>query len=203
MIKNIVFDIGNVILKGNSSSVLNDIELTDDEYEIIKNGFFSNCEKLDLGTETIEEHFEKCNIPIKLKEKVGVKERLINYYKYREFNIEIVELMKKLKNSNYDIFILSNNNKEVYNYLSKLPMFECVNGWVVSCDFCVVKPNKEIYEILFNNYSLKPEECFFIDDKKENIGTAKSLGMSGHVFEYEKYGVECLIEDMKKNGITF
>lgn len=199
MIKNIIFDLGKVVLKGSSSIVLNDLKISKEECEIIKKSFFSNCMDLDLGNITIEEHFENCNIPTKLKEEV--KERLIYYYKHREFNSEIVELMQKLKSNNYNIYILSNNNKEVYDYLLKLPVFQCVDGWVVSCDYHTVKPNKKIYEILFETYNLKPEECFFIDDKEENIETAKSLGMNGHVLNFEKYGIRYLLEDMEKNSI--
>ena len=72
----------------------------------------------------------------------------------------------------------------------------------MSCDYHLVKPNKEIYLKLFENYNLKPEECFFIDDREENIKAGQILGMNGHVFDYKKYGISALIKDLKANGVN-
>ena len=106
--------------------------------------------------------------------------------------------MNKLKHNNYKIFILSNNNKETYEYLKQLPVFECVDGWAVSCDYHITKPNKEIYVKLFETFNIKPEECYFIDDNKENIETGKMLGMKGFVLNKN---IDELIDSMKENKI--
>lgn len=198
-IKNIIFDLGNVILKATPSIVLNNINITDEQKQNIKNTFFSNWDELDLGNETIEEHFNKSGISDNLKN--DVKEILINYYKYRAFNTEIIELIKRLKGNNYKIYILSNNNKEAYKYLHNLPLFECVDGWIVSCDYHINKPDERLYQILFENYMLNPKECFFIDDKKLNIEAGKLLGMNGHILNFEKYGIIELVRDLEENGI--
>lgn len=200
MIKNIVFDLGNVILKDKPSVVLNNIKINNEECEIIKNTFFSNWDELDLGNVTIEEHLENCNMPINIEK---FKEILIEYYKYRAFNEEVVKLMKELKKNNYKIYILSNNNKQAYEYLLKLPIFKCVDGWVVSCDHHIMKPNKKLYEILFDTYNLNPAESFFIDDKKENIHMARILGMNGYVLDYKRDGINELIKNMKENNIKY
>ena len=132
MIKNIIFDLGNVILKDNPSIVIENLELSNETYHSIKSKFFDNWNELDLGNETLEEHFNNCGFKFPIDD--SVKERLLNYYKYRPFVNEVIELMNNLKSNNYNIFILSNNNKEAYDYLVKLPIFEVVNGWIVSCD---------------------------------------------------------------------
>lgn len=199
MIKNIVFDLGNVILKESPSIVLENTELTKEEIQNIKNKFFANWKELDLGNETLAEHLNKCGLENYINE--NVKEKILNYYKYRPFNNDIIELMNTLKNKNYNIFILSNNNKEAYKYLQKLPMFKSVDGWIVSCDYHMLKPNKEIYVKLFENFNVKPEECYFIDDKKENIEIGIMLGMNGFRFDGEIQKLDELMDDMRKNNI--
>lgn len=197
MIKNIVFDLGNVLLKGNSSIVLDNLDIPNEIRHSIKDKFFNNCNYLDLGEETIKQHFDNCKFDFDIDE--SIQEILLKYYKYRPFNDETIELMNKLKHNNYKIFILSNNNKETYEYLKQLPVFECVDGWVVSCDYHIAKPNKEIYVKLFETFNIKPEECYFIDDNKENIETGKILGMKGFVLNNN---INELIDSMKENKIN-
>ena len=172
MIKNIVFDLGNVILKDTPSVVLENSKISYENCQIIKSRFFDNWNELDLGNETLKEHLNNCGFDFHVDE--NIREILLNYYKYRPFNNEIIELMNNLKSNKYNIFILSNNNKETYEYLKKLPIFKSVDGWIVSCDYHIMKPNKEIYIKLFRTFNIIPEECFFIDDKEENINVAKN-----------------------------
>ena len=197
MIKNIIFDLGNVLLKGSPSIVLESLEIPDEIYKDIKNKFFANWEYLDLGEETIKEHFNNCKLDFDIDK--NICEILLNYYKYRPFNNEMIELMNKLKYNNYKIFILSNNNKETYEYLKQLPMFELVDGWTVSCNCHIVKPNKEIYIKLFETFNIRAEECFFIDDNKENVKIAEIFGMKGFVFNNS---IDELVNNMKQNNIV-
>lgn len=200
MIKNIVFDLGNVILKSSPSIILDNFKETIVDFQNIKNIFFDNWGELDLGNETLLEHLNNCNFDGVLEKET--KELLLNYYKYRPFNNEIIELMNNLKNNGYCIFVLSNNNKEAYEYLKSHPIFKSINGWIVSCEYHLVKPNKELYNILFNKFNINPEESFFIDDKKENIDMAKKLGMKGFTLDINQ-GLNDLIEELKKNNINF
>lgn len=200
MIKNIVFDLGNVILKGNPSIILDNFKESLVNYQNIKNNFFDNFGELDLGNETLLEHLNNCNFDGILENET--KELLLNYYKYRPFNNEIIELMNNLKNNGYSIFILSNNNKEAYEYLKGHPILKLVDGWIVSCEYRILKPNEELYNILFDKFNIKPEESIFIDDKEENINIAKKLGMKGFALDINK-GLNDLIEVLKANNINF
>lgn len=200
MIKNIVFDLGNVILKGNPSIILDNFKESLVNYQNIKNNFFDNFGELDLGNETLLEHLNNCNFDGILENET--KELLLNYYKYRPFNNEIIELMNNLKNNGYSIFILSNNNKEAYEYLKGHPILKLVDGWIVSCEYRILKPNEELYNILFDKFNIKPEESIFIDDKEENINIAKKLGMKGFTLDINK-GLNDLIEVLKANNINF
>ena len=55
---------------------------------------------------------------------------------------------------------------------------------------------------LFEAFNIKPEECFFIDDKEENINVAKTLGMKGFTLDIKNQGLDKLIKNLKENNIT-
>lgn len=53
----------------------------------------------------------------------------------------------------------------------------------VSYELGLLKPNKAIYQSVLEKLNAKPEEVIFIDDKRENVEAAKSLGINGIVFD--------------------
>lgn len=199
MIRNIVFDLGNVLLKDKPQNILNDLKLKEEEKEELRKKFFGDFCSVNMGTETLEEHFNSCGLNFTINE--DAKEKILHYYKYRSFNSELVDFMKQLKEAQYNIFILSNNNKETCEYLKSLPDFNCVDGWIISCDYHMVKPYKEIYNKLFEKFNLKPEETYFIDDRKQNIEVGKELGMQGFVLDIKNNGINDLIEKLKNIDI--
>ena len=203
MIKNIVFDVGNVIWKGNSKSIINYIKIDNLEDKENISTFFEGFRLMDLDEETIEEHYEKWkeknNFNNDYDEKY--KNQLINYYKNREFNVEIINLINKLKEKNYNIYVLSNNNEAAINYLKSCEEVKNIDGWVVSYEYKLVVPDEEFFKVLFNKYNLNPEECFFVDDKEKNINAGKRLGMNGHVLDYENNKADELIKDLSANGV--
>lgn len=174
MIKNIIFDLGNVILKDKPSIILENLNLGDEVYNDIKENFFNTWSKLDLGLISLEDFFYQCKFESIVSD--NIKEKLINYYKYRPFNENVLNVLHDLKRKEYNIYLLSNNNKETANYLRKLDFYQDISGDVYSCDYNVIKPNIEIYNILLNKFNLIPQECLFIDDNQSNIETALKLG---------------------------
>ena len=60
-----------------------------------------------------------------------------------------------------------------------LEFIPLTDGGVFSCFEKITKPDPEIYLRLCKRYSLKPEECVFIDDTQKNVDAAQKLGMKG------------------------
>lgn len=192
MIKNIVFDLGNVILEGTPSIVLDRFNLDKELYNDIEKKFFSNWNNLDLGLISLKEFFNQCKFKHKISE--NIKYKLIRYYEYRPMNNEVLALIHKLKINNYKIYLLSNNNKETVNYLRKLPFYKDIEGEVFSCDYHITKPDKDIYKILLDKYNLVANECLFIDDNQNNIDVASNLGFKVIKFK--------LVDELNKTLFT-
>ena len=195
--KNIIFDLGGVILKGTPLSILNKLNINSNDYEELKR-FFYDWKKLDLGIESLENKFNSCNYSNYII--VNYKNILINYYKLRDINYELIELIKILKNNNYKVYILSDNNKESDSYYRKLELFNNIDGWILSCNYQKLKKDGLLFEILINKYNLNPSECYFIDNTKENILIAYKYGIKGYLFN-ENDDINNLYNDMLNNEI--
>ena len=97
---------------------------------------------------------------------------------------ESIDLLKELKSMGYGIYGLTNWSAEKIGYaFANYSFFSLFDGIVVSGVEKVVKPDRKIYEILLERYSLKPGECVFIDDNQDNVDMAKVLGINAIRFD--------------------
>ena len=195
-IKNIIFDLGGVILKENPISILKNFNIDNSTYNELKN-FFDDWEDLDLGNESLEEKYNKCNFP-SIYNSI-YKDYLVNYYKYREINTEVTKLISKLKENNYNVYILTDNNKKITDYFKDI--IKDIDGWVVSSDYNTLKRDGKLFDILINKYNLDVKESYFIDDNIDNVIEAEKHGIKSYVFD-ENNNISDLYKDMREKGIN-
>lgn len=93
------------------------------------------------------------------------------------------ELLKKLKAEGFKLYGLSNWCSKVYITMEQYDIFKLLDGYIVSSEVHKIKPEPGIYQCLFERFDLKPEECFFADDKEENVEASKKEGMPAVVFK--------------------
>ena len=94
----------------------------------------------------------------------------------------MAELVRELRAKGYGVYLLSNASSELHKYFHRIPGSECFMGKIVSADVKLLKPMHEIYERLYSEFDLKPEECWFVDDSPTNVECARCTGMGGSVF---------------------
>lgn len=191
--KNVIFDLGGVILKGKASSILDKFEIEEATRKMLIE-FFINCNDLDYGNATIEDIFNSMDYSIDIQNKY--KDILVNYYKYRDINMELINYIKTLK-PQYKLFILSDNNKEAIEYYKNQKIFEIFDGWVGSCDYHTIKKEGILFDRLLEKYNLNPEECFFVDDNPINIKVAEEHGIKGFIFNDNVNELENSLLDAK------
>ena len=196
--KNIVFDLGGVILKDKPISVLDSLDIDKETYNQLKI-FFDDWKKLNLGEENLEDKYNRCNFPKEYDDLY--KEKLVNYYKYRDIDQRLINCISKLKNNGYNVYILSDNNKDCFKYYKASSIFKNIDGWTLSCDYHTSKREKQLFNVFINEFNLDPKECYFIDDKSSNIEEAKKCGMSGITFNSND-DIDKLYDDMRNNGIN-
>lgn len=180
MIKNIIFDLGNVLISFHPEKFIQEnIEekYREDFYKVVFGG--KPWQDLDRGTLEYDEavklfssQLPQCTDAVKKL----FDRKIIDCLAPIEENIEI---MKSLKGK-YNFYILSNFHYPAFeNIYNSWDFFKNFDGKVVSGYCKLLKPEQEIYELLLKTYSLKPEECLFIDDVKANIEGAEKCGIHG------------------------
>ncbi len=189
MIRNIILDFGNVLVKWNPNQLIELVAKEEKKKELLKQIVFHSgeWEKLDIGKHNREEaiiEYKKI-APWYLHEKI--ERFMILWYKQLPVNEEMVGLIKTLKENGYGMYALSNTHMDFYEYLSKTVVGSFFDGYVISAQEHLLKPDIAIYHRLFEKFSVLPEECFFIDDSQENIEAAKACGMQGHQFEWNNF----------------
>lgn len=206
MIKNIIFDIGNVILNFNLLNVLPSFTENKDEQKFIFDNIINSPEW--LGHALIDTGYIKKEDAIEIvKDRTNhTNDKLISdfwntYNDYASIDENVIALIKKLKANNYRIYLLSNINPYTYDFVKTSGLFDIVDGYVLSYLEHKIKPYESIYNILINRYNLIPEECLFVDDKEDNMITANRLGILGKKVEPDNY--DSIINLLEQYNIKF
>ena len=207
-IRNIIFDLGGVLLNINPLlSLLEFANISKTDPEELKNRLASErvFEKFDTGALSPD----------------GFRAELCRIMDYKASDTQIddawnillldfppdrVELLKQLRN-NYRVFLLSNTNiihfrKYSNDFYEKygIPMADMFDKLFLSYEIGIHKPDAGIYTHVLQNAGLKAEECIFIDDSKANVDAALSLGMSG-IHIANGYDVTSYFENGKLNKV--
>ena len=139
---------------------------------MLDNGTLNYNEAKEIFKNKISKHLE------------GKLDEILNsWYEQMPINYQICDLIKRLKRNNYKVYALSNTHIQVYEYVKKLDIGKYFDGFIISAIEKMMKPNKNIYNRLFEKYELIPEECLFIDDSEKNILSAEECGMHGYIFD--------------------
>lgn len=183
MIRNIIFDLGNVIINYNQEQIINNFTKKEEEIKYIYDEIFHapEWELMDLGNITNDEAIEVINKRNEFKYQKLTDNFLHEWYKEQEINRDIVEIAKKLKRKGYKLFVLSNMANLTYEYFKKDEFFSLCTGIIISAHEHLIKPDEKVFRLLLDRYKLNAEECLFIDDdpSEQNYKTANKIGIQG------------------------
>lgn len=201
MYKNIIFDIGNVLLNFKPEEYLMKKFNNTETVMTLSKEIYQSQEwvMLDKGTIT-----EKDAINILTQRHPNNKELIIkaftSWYDILTPIEETVEILKKLKRLEYRLYFLSNFHHLAFEHVTKkFDFFNIFDGGIVSYKVKLVKPDINIYNMLVSKYDLNPEESVFIDDMNTNIESANKCNLGTILFK----SPEDLIESLKTYNIIF
>lgn len=180
MIKNLIFDFGDVFLNLDKEGAMKNaldlfqIDVLTEEMVAVnclyEQGLISTSEFVDFY----------CNYFSHISE-----QDLINIWNYvlKHFPKYKMDFLKQLyKTGEYQLILLSNTNELHINWVKQNVSFyeefkSNFHKFYLSHEINLRKPNKEIFDFVLNENCFEPTETLFIDDTKENTDTANILGI--------------------------
>jgi len=181
MVKNIIFDLGNVLISFRPSDYFDKKKYPEAIKATILSDIFGSKEwsMLDKGEITTMQAIDAISKKSSLN-----KEEIAHIFNLRTDIIfpldQNVKLLPELKKQGLRLYYLSNFPLDIFDEVRDgYYFFKYFEGGLISAAVKSSKPDSRIYEILLERYSLKPEECLFIDDIEVNVKSAESFGMKG------------------------
>ncbi len=195
----VVFDIGNVLLNWLPLFHLNekyhDAEIAKRLDEIIfQSREWGMLDKGIITTEEAERRFveKEPDLALEIHE-------VLNYWPNTMHPIEeSVALLYELKEKGYNLFFLSNMPQRGVDHLPENHrFFEVFSDGIFSAPERMVKPDREIYELMVSRFHLSTDECVFIDDNVDNVEAARAFGIDTVLFETPEQAKRDLYEYLK------
>ena len=185
MIKNVIFDYGNVLVDWNPAYLFLPVFGGDEE----KCRFFTDnvCNREWFTRMDRGESMDVC--VAELQATYPQYADAVAMFRDRWFEMchgdipGMVEIIQDLKDKGVGVYGLTNWPADTFTEARRrFSTLASIDNYVVSSSVKLAKPDPAIYRLLLSKYHLKPEECVFIDDRKDNVDAAKALGMSGIVY---------------------
>lgn len=194
MIKNIIFDIGNVLAAfawkdyfksfGYEEEILNRLAKA-----TTLSSYWNEFDRGVLSDEEVLQGFiaNDPELEYAIRETLTRVPGLVKEFDYS------TPWVKELKSQGYKVYYLSNFPKTARaDCADELSFVEYMDGGVFSYEVQLIKPDAAIYKCLLERYHLVAEECVFFDDLEKNIVAAHEMGIHGIVFESKEQAMEKL-----------
>lgn len=179
MLKNIVFDLGGVVVNNNARDYLAERFLDKPLEDFLYAHIFDSptWRELDAGRITLTKATEL------ILSDCGSRryEAQLVLDDWRDMLVtkkDTARLMEELKAGGYQLYYLSDIAADVLDIFKRKKRFmRLFSGGVASCEEKLLKPDPAIYHCLLERYNLVPAETVFIDDLRDNVLAAQALGM--------------------------
>ncbi len=184
VIKNLVFDMGNVLIKWRGDLLMDWMGLVDEEKRReLSDNMFRSLEWPLLDWGVLKENEAEIIFRNRIDKSLW---DYIHHSLYWEDMIHPVpgmaDYIREKKSGGYGIYLLSNAPASVHEFFHLIPASECFDGVIFSGEVKMVKPMPGIYQLLLSRYGLKSEESLFVDDLPLNAAGAVHEGMKAFVF---------------------
>ena len=189
MYKNIIFDLGGVVVNFDPKNFLMERFANQRTEDIVYDLTFGSKEWQDLDRGVITraqanrimlENAARVDRVFEVRTVIEEWEGMLRTKK------DTVQIMRKLKAAGYRLYYLTNIPADIMDELRQREWFSLFDGGIASCDVHLCKPEPEIFTTLMQTFRLAYDETIFIDDNKANAQAAYNLGITGILYKNPK-----------------
>lgn len=202
MIRNIIFDVGQVLVDFRWKDYMRELGFSEETIRVLGEKMVLSplWSELDLGVRPEEDVVADI-----LR---AVPEYETEVRRFLDNPVDVVrpfpktrEWLQGLREQEYGIYLLSNYPRTLFSLHERtsFDFMDLIDGKVVSAFEKLVKPQPEIYQLLLSRYGLSPEECIFLDDRPVNLEAAQKLGIGTILVKEQETAIEELERRLKKN----
>lgn len=189
-VKNVVFDMGNVLMRFDGELFAHDFTDNEEDAQLLYQALFGRTEwaLLDSGTishETIA-RVARAHLPERLRPNLA--ECLAHWPEHSHPIEPTNELAQRLHEAGYGVYLLSNASTRIGEQLGHMPAMRVLDGWMASAFERLMKPDPAIYQLFCERFGLDAASCLFVDDKEDNCEGARVAGMQAFHFTSEDGG---------------
>lgn len=205
MIRNIIFDIGNVLACFRWRDLFAELGFTGEKFDRIAAATILHptmWPEFDRSLMSDEEIIASC-----IARAPEYEEDIRMIFERTELLVEEYPYsygwINDLKERGYKIYLLSNYGKTSFEAAvnhGRLSFLPLIDGKMISYEVKIVKPEPGIYEALIKKYNLLPQECVFLDDRSDNVEAAVKMGFQGIVVEGYEQASETLNDLLKEDN---
>ena len=204
LIKNLVFDLGNVLIEWNSEKILTFFEPEKERRQLLRQVIFESgvWHQTDKGELSLKEAYDEVLVQLDDSYHSAVQNIFYNWYEVVEVYSGLQEQIRLWAEQGYRIYILS-TTCEIFYHIEKaglLPIYPLLSGYILSSEVGIVKPEPEIYQKLLKKYGIEPTESVFIDDIQANLDTAAGLGFETILAERESDNILAMQDLLQEKG---
>ena len=201
MIRNILFDMGNVLIRFDRDLFITRLGVNEADKRLLMREVYLSIEWVQMDRGSIAEAQAEAQICKRLPPHLhDAARKLISMWDRPILPIEgMYELVEDLKNAGYGIYLLSNASVRQHEYWPRIPAHAFFDGTIISADEGVMKPDAEYYLRALKKFNLKADECFFVDDVPSNVEGAAYCGIHGAVFHGD---AALLRQQLKDAGVN-
>ena len=184
MLKNVIFDFGQVMIRFDGD-IMTAPYVKAEDHAAVRDVVFDRkyFDALDLGTLTDEE--AKADFRHRLPERLWETADTVydNWIRNLPPIEGMAELVRDLKKAGYGVYLLSNISRYFSSHKEANPVLYEFMDWVFSAEVGLVKPDPAIFRLAVEKFGVNPAETLFVDDNAKNLEGASSVGLSTYLFD--------------------
>ena len=198
MIRNLLLDLGNVTVRFSPAAMIEPWAENEQDRGDILQALFAHSDwgLCDAGRLTEAQLHENARARLPERLHPALENIILHWPEYMTPLPGAEAFLKTMKSRGFRLIALSNAPARYADFKKNMPILKHFDGEVISALVGLAKPGREIFEYALSAFSMKPEECFFVDDLPHNVEGAASAGIGGCVFDGDHQALMSLIDQI-------